>query len=155
MDNHLSAALDQSLNGFFAEYPQCFHPFLWHEREALLSAAPSPSTMEDNTFALFAEILSLRLGFDRSDGPEKRYYDYICEQIYRFFTRKGYEGEHLTADAFREMLITTTAVTIARQTGWDAALITAAVTLVVSTTLKVGVRAWCRYYADRHPEVEK
>ena len=27
--------------------------------------------------------------------------------------------------------------------------------LVVSTTLKIGIRAWCRYYADRHPEVEK
>ena len=57
--------------------------------------------------------------------------------------------------SLREMLITTTAVTIARQTGWDAALVTAAVTLVVSTTLKIGIRAWCRYYADRHPEVEK
>ena len=53
------------------------------------------------------------------------------------------------------MLITTTAVTIARQTGWDAALVTAAVTLEVSTTLKIGIRAWCWYYADRHPEVEK
>lgn len=99
-------------------------------------------------------MLSPRLGFDRSDIPQKRYYDYICEQIYRFFTRKGYEGERLTADALREMLITTTAVAIARQTGWDAALVTAAVTLVVSTALKVGVRAWCQYYADRHPEVE-
>lgn len=39
--------------------------------------------------------------------------------------------------------------------GGDAALVTAAVTLVVSTTLKIGIRAWCRYYADRHPEVEK
>lgn len=154
MDNHLSAALDQSLDSFFAEHPQCFHPFLWHEREVLLTASASPVSMDNNTFALFAEILSHRLGFDRSDIPQKRYYDYICEQIYRFFTSKGYEGERLTADAFREMLITTTAVTIARQTGWDAALVTAAVTLVVSTTFKVGVRAWCRYYADRHPEVK-
>lgn len=154
MDSNLSATLDQSLDCFFAEHPQCFHPFLWHERKTLLSAPASPSIMENNTFALFAEILSPRLGFDRSDIPQKRYYDYICEQIYRFFTRKGYEAEHLTADAFREMLITTTAVTIARQTGWDAALLTAAVTLVVSTALKVGVRAWCRYYADRHPEVK-
>ena len=155
MDHHdLSAALERSLDGFYAEYPQCFHPFLWHERETLLAAPAAPSAIEDNTFALFTEMLSHRLGFDRSDIPQKRYYDYICEQIYRFFTRKGYEGERLTADALREMLITTTAVAIARQTGWDAALVTAAVTLVVSTALKVGVRAWCQYYADRHPEVE-
>lgn len=146
MNYDLSAALDRSLDGFFAERPQCFHPFLWHEREALLSSAASPSdAIEDNTFALFTEMLSFRLGFDRSDIPQKRYYDYICEQIYRFFTRKDYEWENLTADALREMLITTTAVAIARQTGWDAALVTAAVTLVVSTTLKVGVRAWCQY----------
>lgn len=135
MDNNLCTELDQSLYTFFSENPQSFHPFLWHEREALLSDSTSPYDLENNTFALFAEILSPRLGFDRSDIPQKRYYDYICEQIYRFFTRRGYEGEHLTADALREMLITTTAVTIARQTGWDAALVTAAVTLVVSTTL--------------------
>lgn len=143
MDNNLCTELDQSLYTFFSENPQSFHPFLWHEREALLSDSTSPYDLENNTFALFAEILSPRLGFDRSDIPQKRYYDYICEQIYRFFTRRGYEGEHLTADALREMLITTTAVTIARQTGWDAALVTAAVTLVVSTTLKIGIRAWC------------
>lgn len=57
--------------------------------------------------------------------------------------------------AFREMFITTTAVTISQQTGVDAALVTAAVTLVVSTTLKVGVRAWCQYYADLHPEMRE
>lgn len=154
MDNTISAALEQSLDGFFSEHPRCFHPFLWHEREVILAASASPSAIENNTVALFTEMLSSRLGFDRSDIPQKRYYDYICEQIYRFFTRKAYEGERLTADALREMLITTTAVTIVRQTGWDTALVTAAVTLVVSTTLKVGIRAWCRYYADRHPEVE-
>ena len=61
----------------------------------------------------------------------------------------------VSAAAFREMFITTTAVTISQQTGVDAALVTAAVTLVVSTTLKVGVRAWCQYYADLHPEMRE
>ena len=153
MNKSLPATLEEFLDSFFVRHPQCLHPFLWHEREELLSASASPAVIEANTFALFAEILSPRLGFDRSDLPQKRYYDYICEQIYYFFTHRGYEGERFTADALREMLITTTAVTVARQTGWDAALVTAAVTLVVSTALKVGVRAWCCYYADSHPEV--
>ena len=40
MDHHdLSAALERSLDGFYTEYPQCFHPFLWHERETLLSTS--------------------------------------------------------------------------------------------------------------------
>ena len=155
MNDNLSIALEQSLDDFFAEHPRCFHPFLWHEREVLLAASASFSDMENNTFALCSEMLSVRFGFERSDVPQKRYYDYICEQIYHFFTRRGYESEHLTATALQEMLIATTAVTIARQTGWNAAMVTAAVTLVVSTTLKIGVRAWCRYYADRHPEVKQ
>ena len=68
MDNNLCTELDQSLCTFFSENPQSFHPFLWHEREALLSDSTSPYDLENNTFALFAEILSPRLGFDpRSD----------------------------------------------------------------------------------------
>ena len=109
-----------------------------------MKTTPSPS---------FPRSSPPRLGFDRSDAPQKRYYDYICQQIYYFFTRrKGYGAECFTADAVREMLITTTAVTISQKTGLEAALATAAVTLVVSTVLKVGIRAWCQYYADRHPE---
>ena len=101
--------------------------------------------------------VSAAIGFEGRSlyEQQKRYYDYVCEQIYHFFTRRGYEEENLTAAAFREMFITTTAVTISQQTGVDAALVTAAVTLVVSTTLKVGVRAWCQYYADRHPEMRE
>ena len=73
MDNNLCTELDQSLYTFFSENPQSFHPFLWHEREALLSESTSPYDLENNTFALFAESLSPRLGFDRSDIPQKRY----------------------------------------------------------------------------------
>ena len=153
MNAALCTELEHNLRDFYRDNPPYFHPFLWHEREALLAAAPAPAALEDNTFALFSEILAPRLGFDRSDVPQKRYYDYICQQIYHFFTRReGYGAECFTADALRDMLITTTAVAIAQQTGLDAALVTAAVTLVVSTALKVGIRAWCQYYADRHPE---
>lgn len=153
MNAALCTELEHALSDFYDEYPQHFHPFLWHERETLLAASAAPAALEDNTFALFSEILAPRLGFDRSDVPQKRYYDYICQQIYYFFTRKeGYGAECFTADALRDIFITTTAVTISQQTGMDAALATAAVTLVVSTVLKVGVRAWCQYYADRHPE---
>ena len=75
MNTALCTELEHSLRDFYRDNPPYFHPFLWHEREALLAAAPAP-----------------------------------------------------------------------------AALVTAAVTLVVSTALKVGIRAWCQYYADRHPE---
>lgn len=156
MNTALSSELEHTLRNFYEENPQYLHPFLWHERETLLSASATPAALEDNTFALFSEILAPRLGFDRSDAPQKRYYDYICQQIYYFFTRrKGYGAECFTADALRDMLITTTSVAIAQQTGLDAALVTAAVTLVVSTVLKVGIRAWCQYYADRHPEEQE
>ena len=83
MDNNLCTELDQSLCTFFSENPQSFHPFLWHEREALLSDSTSPYDLENNTFALFAEILSPRLGFDRSDIPQKRYYDYMTISVSR------------------------------------------------------------------------
>ena len=70
MDNNLCTELDQSLYTFFSENPQSFHPFLWHEREALLSDSTSPYDLENNTFALFAEILvwaSTAAIFPRSD----------------------------------------------------------------------------------------
>ena len=154
MDTILYNDLERDLTGFYAEHPQLFHPFLWHEREALLSASVAPADLEDNTFALVSEILTPRLGFNRSDVPQKRCYDYICEQIYHFFTHNDYQKERLTAATLRDVCITTAAVAVSQNTGVDATLATAAVTLVVSTVLKVGVRAWCQYYADRHPEVK-
>lgn len=56
MDNNLCTELDQSLCTFFSENPQSFHPFLWHEREALLSDSTSPYDLENNTFALLPKF---------------------------------------------------------------------------------------------------
>ncbi len=154
MNIELYAALDADLAYFYETYPELSHPYLAKERERIFDAAPDPAQADNVTFALFSEITAPRMGFDRDDAPQKKYYDYICNQIYCFFTAKGYEEEHFTAIALKDMLITTTAVEIVRQTNWNAALVTAAVTLVLSTTVRVGIRAWCQYYADKHPEVK-
>ena len=155
MNDELSAVLDRSLNDFYTEHPVCFHPFLFHERQVLLASSAPLAAVDNNTFALFVEILSPHPGFDRSDIPQKRYYDYICAQIYYFFTHEDYKKEQYDAQMLHATLITGTAVAVSQQTGWNPVLVTTAVMLVVNTTLKVGIRAWCRYYADRHPEVTK
>ena len=155
MNTQTYTDLEQALEAFYASQPQCFHPFLWHERQTLFAGPVDADALEDNTFALVGELLCPHMGFERSENDSRGYCEYICEQLYFFFTRKGYEEENLTACACREMLITTAAVSISQHTGLNAALVTAAVTLVVSLALKIGVRAWCERYADRHPEVKK
>lgn len=152
MDAELCAALDAEMNAFYKAYPECFHPFLLKERDGMFAALTNLDEVDRNTFALFSEILSPRIGFDRNDAPHKKYYDYICRQIYWFFKSNGYEEEYFTALALKEMLITTTAIQIIQWTGWNAALVTAAVTLTLSSVVKIGVRAWCQYYEDNHPE---
>lgn len=153
MDTEIATALDKDLAAFYREYPERFHPFLLQEQRALLAGKPNLEQIDKNTFALFSEILSARLGFDRDDIPQKKYYDCVCRQIYLFFSAKGcYAEEHFTAAALKEMLIATIAVQISQETGWNAALITAAVTLVLSAAIKVGIQAWCQYYEERHPE---
>lgn len=152
MNTELSTALEAEMSAFYLDHPEYFHPFLMKEREDLFASPFRPAQVEDNTFALFSEILAPRLGFDRNDAPQKKYYDYICKQIYCFFMARGYHEEHFTAVALKEMLITTTAVHIIQWTGWNAALVTAAVTLVLSSVVKIGIRAWCQYYEEQHPE---
>ena len=58
MNTALSSELEHTLRNFYEENPQYLHPFLWHERETLLSASATPAALEDNTFALFSEILA-------------------------------------------------------------------------------------------------
>ena len=144
MDTQLNSALDQALNDFYASYPEYYHPFLMQERSALFASLPDPDAVNCNTFALFSEITAPRLGFDRSDAPQKKYYDYICKQIYCFFRARGYEEEHFTAVALKEMLISAIALQIVQWTGWNAALVSAAVTLILSSVVKIGIRAWCQ-----------
>lgn len=154
MNTALCAAMDDAMDLFYQTHPECFHPFLMKEREEIFSCHPNLAEADRNTFALFSEILGIRVGFDRNDAPQKTYYAYICHQIYCFFRAKGYEEEHYTAVALKEMLITVTAIEIIQWTNWNAALVTAGVTLLVSSTIKIGVRAWCQYYEDTHPEVK-
>ena len=141
MAHDMISVLEADLGRFYGEHPECLHPFLSREREELLARAADPEALERNTFALFSEILTPRQGFDRDEGSQKSYFDFVCEQVYRFFRKNGYEAEHYSAVAVKEMLITVTAVQIVQATDWNAAFVTAAVTLVVSTAVKLGVRA--------------
>ncbi len=150
-DNALYAALAQDVQLFYEDHPEQYHPFLSAEHDQLINDGIDLEQIDQVTLALFSEINSCRFGFHKNEDSTRKYYDYVCEQIYFFFTQKGYGEEFYTAAALKEMLITTSAVTVVQRTGWNAAFVTAAVTLVVSTVIKVGVRSWCRFYEDRHP----
>ena len=152
-DKLLYAELQEELRLFYQENPDRFHPFLVKEQNVLLQEGRDLKRIDSNTFALFSEILSGRLGFDRDDIPQKKYYDYVCQQIYCFFSSKsGYKEDYFTASALKEMLVATIAVQISQETGWSVSLVAAAVTLVLSATVKIGIRAWCQYYEESRPE---
>lgn len=153
MQAERSETLEQELEEFYQAHPDRYHPFLWREREQLLADGTDLERLDETTFALFSEILSVRMGFDRNDVPQRRYYEYVCQQVYCFFRSDAYHGERFTAEALKQMLITGAALQIIQWTGWSAALVTAAVSLVASTAIKIGVEAWCRYYEQQHPEV--
>lgn len=149
------AELDQDLASFYADFPEQYHPFLMAEYQDVLISGENYRQADTITRALFSEILTCRLGFSRDDGSKDKYYTYVCEQLYYFFTGKGYAEETYTASALKEMFITTTAVAIVQETNWNPAFVTAAITLVVSTVVKIGIRSWCRYYEDTRPDIGK
>ncbi len=153
-NNSLYDELIQDLQTFYEKYPEQYHPFLTAEHEQLMSSCSELYKIEQLTQALFTEITSCRIGYNKDGDIPRKYYEYVCEQIYCFFSAKGYGAEVYTAVALKEMLITTTAVELAQLTGWNTAFVTAAVTLVVSTAVKVGIRSWCRYYEDSHPDMK-
>jgi len=149
----LSAQLDLETDAFFQRHPECYHPFLMDERQALLDSGADLSRLDANTFALFDEVLSCRMGFDRDDSCEnKKHYNVVCHQLYLFFTSDQYKEEQLTAAVLKELAVPMAAVSLYQRTGLDPVLIAAAISLVLNSILKVGVRAWCEYYRNRHPE---
>ncbi len=148
----LYAELNQDLVSFYADFPEQYHPFLVTEHQDMLNSIENYRQADAITRALFSEILTCRLGFNRDNGSRDKYYTYVCDQLYCFFTGKGYAEEVYTASALKEMFITTAAVAIVQETGWNPAFVTAAVTLVVSTAVKIGIRSWCRYYEDTYPD---
>lgn len=151
----LCSVLDADLLKFYQKHPEHFHPYLWAERDDIFSDTIVPSQIDTNTFALFEEILSIRHGYNSGDAPTRKAYEYICKQLYRFFTEDEYITERLTAKTVKEILIPSIAIAIAKQTGWDATLVVASVTLILNSAIKMGCHAWCEYYEETHPEVKK
>lgn len=130
-------------------------PFLMDERQTLLDSRADVSSLDMNTFALFDEILSCRMGFNRDDSQEnKTQYNAVCHQIYLFFTSDEYKEEKLTAAVVKEMVIPMAAVSLSEATRLDPVLVCAAISLTLNTILKIGVRAWCEYYRNKHPELK-
>lgn len=151
----VSAQLDMELERFFQAHPECCHPFLMDERQTLLDSRADVSSLDMNAFALFDEILSCRMGFNRDDSQEnKTHYNAVCHQIYLFFTSDEYKEEKLTAAVVKEMVIPMAAVSLSETTRLDPVLVCAAISLILNTILKIGVRVWCEYYRNKHPELK-